>query len=103
MTSAAATFIGEGATMAAESAVLGTPAVYVSTLKLGYLQHIESAYGLVRAYDGPNRQQRALDGALGMLREDPAVWKHRRDRLLEDTVDTTAVIVEQLLSCASSD
>ncbi len=30
-------FIGEGATMASECAVLGTPAIYVNSLQLGYL------------------------------------------------------------------
>ena len=38
-------FIGEGATMASECAVLGTPAIYVNSLQLGYLFE-EEKYGL---------------------------------------------------------
>jgi len=34
----ASLFIGEGATMASECAALGTPAIYVNSLDLGYLQ-----------------------------------------------------------------
>lgn len=41
-----ALFIGEGATMASECAALGTPAIYVNSLDLGYLkQHDE--HGLI--------------------------------------------------------
>ncbi len=39
-------FVGEGATMASEAAVLGVPSVYINTLKLGYLEELEKM-GLV--------------------------------------------------------
>ena len=38
---------GNGATLAAEAAVLGTPAVYISDLRPGYLDYLEKQYGLV--------------------------------------------------------
>jgi len=40
-------FIGEGSTMASESAILGTHAVYVNSLELGYMNVLESRFGLV--------------------------------------------------------
>jgi uncharacterized protein len=40
-------YIGEGTTMASESAVLGTPAVYVNSLQRGYTTEQEKKYGLV--------------------------------------------------------
>lgn len=88
--------LGESATMVAESAVLGTPAVYVSTLRLGYLDDLESAYGLVSNHPGRNRQERGIEAALELLAEPKETWETRRERLLEEATDTTAVIVEQL-------
>ena len=90
-------FVGESATMATESAVLGTPAVYVSTLEVGYADELESEYGLVFNFSGPDRQRRGLATATDIL--DGALdadWEARRRRLLEDKRDTTDVIVEQV-------
>jgi len=88
--------VSEGATMAAESAVLGTPAVYVSTLGLGYLDALADRYGLLTTCDGPDRQAQALERTVELLAADPARWRRRRARLLDETVDTTDVILEAL-------
>ena len=45
-------YIGEGASMASEAAVLGTPSIYINPLRLGYLDELEKKYGLV--YNIPN-------------------------------------------------
>lgn len=90
-------FVGESATMATESAVLGTPAIYVSTLEVGYTQELEAEYGLVFNFAGPNRQRRGLAKATEILSGTlDADWAARRRRLLEDKRDTTDVIVEQV-------
>ena len=91
-------FVGEGATMAAESAVLGTPACYVNSLSMGYTTHLEEEYGLLRNFHGPNRHARALDRAVEMLGERPEKWADRRARLLADTEDTTSVVVDAVES-----
>ena len=44
-------FIGEGATMASECAVLGTPCIYVNTLSCGYIEEQEEHNLLVRLLD----------------------------------------------------
>ena len=46
----AALVFGEGATMAAEAAVLGVPSVYCSDLRPGYIDDLEKRYGLLSAF-----------------------------------------------------
>jgi len=43
-------YVGEGATMASEAAVLGTSAVYISTLPLGYISDQEQ-HGIVKHFN----------------------------------------------------
>ncbi|WP_049924083.1 DUF354 domain-containing protein [Halopiger djelfimassiliensis] len=94
-------FVGESATMAAESAVLGTPAVYVSSSQLGYIDELEHQYGLLFTYSGADRHERGLDKAISILeRNDSEQWKRRRERLLADKVDTTNVIVNAVQEVA---
>ena len=40
-------YVGEGATMASEAAILGTPSVYINPLILGYLNEINNKYHLL--------------------------------------------------------
>jgi predicted glycosyltransferase len=86
-------FIGEGATMASEAAILGTPGIYVNPLYLGYLHEQEDKYGLV--YNLLD-ERKAIDLAL-QLAGDPATkaeFQQRRERLLADKIDVTAWMVE---------
>lgn len=46
-------YLGDGGAMASEAAVLGTPAVFVSTIVSGYL-YDEEKYGLVHVFTDPN-------------------------------------------------
>jgi predicted glycosyltransferase len=86
-------FVGEGATTATESAVLGTPAVYVNTLSAGTLTELEERYGLLFGFHGPNRHRRALERAVEILGgPDDGRWQRRRRRLLSDKCDTTSVV-----------
>ncbi|WP_458210691.1 DUF354 domain-containing protein [Haladaptatus sp. NG-SE-30] len=85
-------FVGEGATMAAESAVLGTPAIYVNTLTMGYTDELDERYELLFNYQGDDRHARALEKAVEILEGDDD-WQERRERLLADKVDTTDVIL----------
>lgn len=90
-------FIGESATMASESATLGTPAVFVSTSVRGYTNEQESRYGLTFTFSDPETGQRqGLDKAVEIL-EDPAAeeaWEEKRRRMLADTIDVTAYVVD---------
>ncbi|WP_226040726.1 DUF354 domain-containing protein [Natrinema sp. DC36] len=90
-------FVGEGATMAAEAAVLGTPAVYVNSLALGYVTELDEEYDLVFSYNGEDRHAKSLERAVSIVEDgDQSTWQRRRDRLLADRVDVTDVIVREV-------
>ncbi|SIR77122.1 hypothetical protein SAMN05421858_3762 [Haladaptatus litoreus] len=93
-------FIGEGATMAAESAVLGTPAIYVNTLTMGYTDELDERYGLLFNYQGTDRHALALDKAVSVL-EDDENWEEHREQLLIDKIDTTDVILRAITGRSS--
>jgi predicted glycosyltransferase len=88
----ASLYAGEGATMASESAILGVPAVYVNTLRLGYID-MHERYGLLK-------QTADTDEALKMSIEfltDKDVKENcriARQKLLNEKIDVTAYIVE---------
>ena len=66
----ATAYIGEGATMASEAAVLGVPSIYVNSLQLGYVSEESEKYGLVHIFSDPkNDQIQALKKALELLEE----------------------------------
>lgn len=89
-------FIGESPTMAAEAAVLGTPAIYVSSRQLGYLDELERTYELIESFDGTDRHEKAVERAVAILDGDRTEWEVRRALLLEDKADTTDVIVSEV-------
>lgn len=96
-------FIGEGATMAAESAVLGTPALFVTSLELGYTTELETEYGLVFNFSDDRGQQQALRKAQSILDNyDDEKWAQRRETLLEEKQDTTEFILSQVEDVADS-
>lgn len=89
----ASLYMGEGATMASESGVLGTPWVFVSPQSRGYLNDQQNTYGLgfcVRSWEAGLKQ------ALAILSDSDskAKWVERRNRLLRDKIDVTEFIVD---------
>jgi len=89
----AAMYIGEGATMASEAALLGTPSLLISSLvgTMGNFIELEK-YDLL--YSFPDAEN-ALHKALEILR-DPCskkIWAEKLERLLRDKIDVTAFIV----------
>ncbi|MCU4753666.1 DUF354 domain-containing protein [Halobacteria archaeon AArc-curdl1] len=94
-------YIGESATMATESAVLGTPAVFVSSSRRGYTDELEEKYGLVFNYSGQYRHEAGLMQALKILKSDePNKWKRRREAMLDDKMDTTNFITKTIQEMA---
>lgn len=86
-------YIGEGASMAAEAAVLGVPSVYVSTTRRGYLDELEEKYGLVFTI---TERKQALKKVEELL-EDVDIkgkWKKKKEKMLSDKIDTTKFIVD---------
>lgn len=93
-------YIGEGATMASESAILGVPSIYVSNTERGYLNELESDYGLV--YNISDRDV-ALQKSVELLSNDSirTLWEEKRNLMLKDKIDVAKFIVEAVEEFAS--
>lgn len=78
----------EGGTMAAESAVLGTPAVCLQSYDFGYLVALEKQYGLIARAGSVAGALPIAEGLLELpdLREQ---WKKKREKLLAESEDVT--------------
>ncbi len=84
-------FIGEGATMASESAILGTPSIYINTLDPLTIKE-QKDYGLLfdyRSADG------VLEKALELIdkKDLKEEFQLKREKLLSDKIDVTAFTI----------
>jgi len=89
-------YIGESAPMATESAILGTPAIFVSTSRRGYTDELESKYGLVYNFSGlKKRQKYALEKASELLENEniKKEWRKKRRKMLSEKIDVTKFMV----------
>jgi predicted glycosyltransferase len=88
---AALSFV-EGGTMAAESAVLGVPAICPNTYDFGYLRALDREYGLIFR---PKTVEEAMEIAEEILRhpERRAEFARRRQRLLAESEDVVEFMV----------
>jgi predicted glycosyltransferase len=87
----ASLYIGEGATMASECAMLGTPAIYVNTLTSGTLEQQED-YGLLFCY---KNCENVLKKSFELL-DNPKLkeeFQKRRQKMLAEQIDVTAFMV----------
>ncbi|MEL7270211.1 MAG: DUF354 domain-containing protein [Bacteroidota bacterium] len=84
-------FIGEGATMAAESGVLGTPAIYINSIRRAYNEDQEK-YGLVFNFQ---TEEGVFDKILELeaIQDFKNTFHDRREKLLADKIDITALMV----------
>ncbi len=90
-------YIGEGATIASECAVLGTPAIYVNTLSAGTLDEQEERYGLVYNFCDPKiGQKKAIEKAVELLQKKDLKeeWQAKRKLLLSEKINVTQFMVE---------
>ena len=93
-------YVGEGGSMAAEAACLGTPAVWISSLRCGYLNILVRKYGLVDQVTDLAQARRRAELRL----TDPAVQEAARSarrRLLADSEDPLPFILAMVDRCAS--
>ena len=89
--------VGESATMAAEAAVLGTPAVFIGATTRGYIDDIEHRYGLIRRFR-PEEFAAAAAAANDMAARDRDHWSRERERLIDDHVDVSDWLATHLMS-----
>lgn len=84
-------YIGEGATMASECAMLGTPAIYVNSLNAGTLEEQEK-YGLVYNF---RNSKGVLEKAIELINY-PSLkeeFQKKKRKMLSDKIDVTAFMV----------
>lgn len=94
---------GESATMASEAAVLGTPSIFMDNDGRGYTDEEESKYGIVFNFkESEEDQQRAIKKAINILqdKDSDSKFKNIRAKLLEECIDTTSYMVDQVLKYA---
>jgi len=88
----ASLLVTEGATMASECAILGTPAIYVNSLDAGTLREQEDKYQLIHGF-------RSSEGVMNKVVEiinTPDIkelYKLRRTKMLSEKIDPTAFLV----------
>jgi predicted glycosyltransferase len=88
--------VGESATMASESAMLGVPALYAAHTGRGYTDEQEQRYQLT--FNVRTQQWKDVRTALEKILSLPSgVWKQRRAAMLRDTID----VAEFVAACIS--
>ena len=88
-------YIGEGGTMASEAALLGTPSIYTSTIRLGYLNELEKKYDLIYSLNNSNEIIEKVRN-LVKTRNIKTIWGIKRNKVLEDKITLTKFIYKHL-------
>ncbi len=89
--------IGESATMTAESALLGTPAVYIDNEGRGYTDYLAEEYDIVYRI---SESKMGVDSAIVKAEEIMAGdvdYKVVREKVLSESIDTSNYIYEQII------
>lgn len=83
---------GESATMSAESAVLGTPAIFLDEKGRGYTHDLENKYGLVANYSlSKEDQESSIEKGIEWIKNhDHRHWQKKQEKLFGDHIDVTA-------------
>lgn len=89
-------FVGESATMASESAMLGTPAIFIDNEGRGYTNLLEKKYGIVSNFrENSEDVKKAVAKAISIL-QSKTDYKAVRKQILADCIDTSEYIYEQI-------
>ena len=89
-------YVGEGATTASECAVLGTHAIYVNSLGLGYTTEEDEKYHLVSDFSGRDCTDETVLAEARRLLQNPDLRKEGKQKgatLVQDKIDVTAFMV----------
>jgi len=89
-------YVGEGSTTASECAVLGTHAIYVNTLPLGYIAEEDEKYHLVSDFSGRDCTDETVLAEARRLMQNPDLRKEGKQKgraLVQDKIDVTAFMV----------
>ncbi len=87
-------FMGDGATMATESGLLGTPAIRTSSLvgTMGNFTELMQKFKLVYSYKS---QKQAIEKVLDILNNNKSkkIWKERKNRLFDEKINVTKFMI----------
>ncbi|MDD3873044.1 MAG: DUF354 domain-containing protein [Methanosarcina sp.] len=92
----AALFIGEGATMAEECSVLGTPSILITSCpKGGVIVDLERFKLMDFFTNSPVDQEKAIELAVKYARSDDikTAYRHNRQKMLQDLIDVSSFMV----------
>lgn len=86
-------YIGEGATMASEAAILGVPSIYINSLELGYVTEQEKNYGVSFNF---RNSVGVIDTVKELLKNKniKEEWVYKRKKMLEDKIDVTQFMID---------
>lgn len=82
-------YVGEGGTTASESAVLGTPAIYMNNLSMGYINDEKNAGLLFQTTDYDEIIEH-IDNVFSVGKQ---VFNKKLERLINNKIDPTAFLV----------
>jgi predicted glycosyltransferase len=84
--------VTEGATMASECAMLGTPAIYVNSLDAGTLREQEDKYQLIHGF---RSSEGVIEKVLEIINSQNVeeIYHFRRTKMLSEKIDPTAFLV----------
>jgi len=87
--------VGESATVAAESAVLGVPSVYIDYNSRGYIDEIENTYELIKRYKPVAGELKKAEGFIHATMQSPPnpKYQEQRQQLLSEKIDITKFMV----------
>lgn len=85
-------FIGEGATMAMEAGVLGTPSLYINSLERSYCKDLEK-YNLVYNFSNTHGVFDKIHELIGDKKYPRSYYREKRNEFLKKKIDVTAFLV----------
>jgi len=92
----AAILIGESATMAAEAAMLGVPAIFIDNQGRGYTNELEKKYELIYNFKTDDVGiHKALNKSLELIQMNNCaeVFQNKQQKMLKEKIDLTAFLV----------
>jgi len=97
-------YIGEGGSSASESALLGTPAIFINSLTCGYLEELETKYHLVKnIHDTSLSEEYLCKCATDLLKKYNLKKEGRliREKIMRENIDTTQFFIDYVEKYAS--
>jgi uncharacterized protein len=80
--------------MASESALLGTPAIYIDKVGRGYTNEQEEKYGLVYNFSSSEEdQQDSIKKGVAILSADKTAYRKKTDKLIADKINPTDFLI----------